>query len=170
VGEALIDDMSRIVAGDRFARAVAARLPTTVTVTAGEIAQDLSADDRHRISDVTVTRAAPPGADEAELARLETELAAVAEAVVAELQAEAPSWFARLGEDDVRLTITDGPSVRQLEPPLSERVGPLLRVALAALAGLGLAFLAHGLDPRLYTDEAAARAARAPVLGRLPRR
>ena len=59
VGETLIDDISRVIGGDRFAAAVAERLDGDVAVRAGEIGASLSATDRHRVTDITVTRSVP---------------------------------------------------------------------------------------------------------------
>lgn len=169
IGEALIDDIARIIPGDVFAAAVAARLPEGMAVTAGEIAGELSADDRHRVAGVSVTRAAPPGAGPAELAALRAELEAVAEAVLAELAENGSQWFARLGEDEVTITIVDRPDpAAPLPPSLRARLELPLRTALALVLGIGLAFLLHALDPRLHTAEEAARAAGAPVVGRVP--
>src|SRR3990172_11862942 len=43
IGEALIDDIARIIPSEAFAEAVSARLPTLFQVSPGEIASDLSA-------------------------------------------------------------------------------------------------------------------------------
>lgn len=168
VGEALIDDMSRLVAGDRFAEAVQARLPEGVRLAPGESASSLSADDRHRVSDVTVTRSAAPDASAAERAALAVDLGLISEAIVAELEENAGTWFARLGADEVRLTIVDGPRVDALPPSARERLEIPLRLGLGLLLGLGLAAGLHLADPRLYDGRAAARATGAAVLGRVP--
>lgn len=165
IGEALVDDISRLIPRDVFAAAVARRLPEGMEVTAGELAADTSATDRHRVSDITVTRRLPPGAD---AAAFQAELAAIAQAVVAELEENAGDWFARLGEDDVRLTVVDSPDVVVVAPGPRERLELPLRVLLALAVGVALALLLHALDPRLYTAEEAGRAAGAPVLGWLP--
>lgn len=166
VGEALIDDISRIIRGDRFAAAVASRLEG-IDVAPGESESSLSADDRHRVADVTVTRVAAAG--EGGRARAETELRAIALAVVAELEENGDAWFARLGADEVVLTIVDGPRVATLGPTLRERLEIPLRVALAALVALGAAAALHLADPRLHDPRDVERALALPVLGRLPR-
>lgn len=166
VGEALVDDISRIIPRDVFAAAVARRLPAEMQISAGELAADTSATDRHRVTDITVTRTLPPGTDETAFQR---ELAAIAQAVVAELEENAGQWFARLGADEVRLTLVDAPDVTRLPPSLRQRLELPLRVLLALVLGIGLALLLHALDPRLYTAADAGRAARAPVVGWLPR-
>lgn len=168
IGEALVDDITRIIPRDVFAAAVAARLPADMRVAAGEIAGELSADDRHRVADVTVTRAAPPGATDAEAAALRAELEAVALAVVDELEQNGDQWFARLGEDDVRITVVDRPDVERLAAPLRARIELPLRVALAALVAVGLAFALHAVDPRIHDAAAARAAAGADVVGAIP--
>jgi len=166
VGEALIDDISRIIRGDRFAAAVASRLEG-IDVAPGESESSLSADDRHRVADVTVTRAVDSGAGGR--ARTETELRAIALAVVAELEENGGAWFARLGADEVALTIVDGPRVASLGPTLRERLEIPLRVVLAALLAFGAAVALHLADPRLHDPRDVERALALPVLGRLPR-
>lgn len=168
IGEALVDDIARIISRDVFADAVAARLPEGLRVGAGEIASELSTDDRHRVAELTVTRAAPPGASAAEIDALAADLEAVALAVIAELEKNGTAWFARLGEDDIRVTVVDRPDVTRLDPPLRARIELPLRIALAILVSLGLAFALHALDPRLYTAAEARAAAGADVVGMLP--
>lgn len=167
IGEALVDDISRIIPRDVFAAAVAQRLPSGRRVSPGELAAETSATDRHRVADVTVTRTLPPDGD---AAALQAELAAVAAALVAELEENGSQWFARLGEDEVALTIVDAPDVTRLPLGIRQRLELPLRVLLAWLIGVGLALLLHALDPRLYTDAEARRAAGAPVVGWLPAR
>jgi capsular polysaccharide biosynthesis protein len=177
VGEALIDDLSRVIGLGVFAEAVAARLPpgraagasTAPAVIPGEIAGSLSATDRHRVADVRVTRAAPPGSTPEEQAALRAEVAAIAQAVAAELEENGGAWFARLGADDVRLTIIARPRMTVVPPSLQQRLELPLRLLLALLLGIGLAFLLHARDPRLYTETEIAVVLDRPILGRIPR-
>ena len=170
IAESLIDDIARVIPGDVFAEAVTARLPAGMRVTAGELASDLSAEDRHRVADVTVTRAAPPGATPSQVAAVRAELATIASAVVAELEQHGRQWFARLGEDDIAITIVDRPDVTVVPPSLRVRLDFPLRLGLATLVAVGLAFALHALDPHLYTADEAAAVAEATVLGEIPRR
>jgi len=171
IGEALIDDIARIIPRDVFAAAVARRLPAEARVTAGEIASELSADDRHRVADLTVTRMAPPGASPAEIEALKTELQAVARAVVAELEENGNQWFARLGEDQIAITVVDEPDEAAVVPlPIRVRIELPLRVILAVLVAVGLAFGLHATDGRVYSDAEAGAAAGVGVVGRIPRR
>jgi len=169
IGEALIDDMSRIVGGDRFAAAVAARLPRGVALAPGDVASSLAADDRHRVADLSVTRTVPPPGDAAARDRAAAEALTVAEAVVAELEARGGTWFTYLGAERIGLTVIDGPRVAELPAPLRVRLERPLRVTLALVVALGLAGAAHLADRRLHDEVAAAAAAGAAVLARIPR-
>jgi capsular polysaccharide biosynthesis protein len=169
IGEALIDDFSRIVAGDVFAEAVEERLPTAMSIGAGEVASSLSATDRHRIADVTVTRSIAAGASEAQ-AQASQELKAIAEAVVAELEENSGSWFERLGDEEAAVTVIARPTVVVLPPSLRHRLDLPLRLLLAFLLGAALALLLHVVDKRLYSPDEARQFAGAPVVGLIPRR
>lgn len=169
IGAALIDDIARVIPSEAFAAAVAGRLPDGVDVSAGEIASELSATDRHRIADVWVRRSVPAESLSVPDDDPRGPLALVADKVVEELEENGAGWFARLGEDDIALTVIDGPTVFVAQPSLRTRLDLPLRVALALVVGIGLAFLLHALDPRLYTGSEAVAASRATVVGRIPR-
>lgn len=160
VGEALIDDLSRILPGAAFAAAVNARLPAAAAVAPGEISGAVSAEDRHRVTDVTIRRAA------ADAARLEGIAAAVAD----ELVENGGAWAARLGTDGAVITLVDGPHVAAVPASLADRLALPLRLALAVLVALGLAAARHAADPVVRHASDAAAAAAAPVLAALPRR
>lgn len=175
VAEAMADDLARIIGRDVFAEAIEARLSDDAARSPEDLdigfASSFSAEDRHRIIDLTVSGSAPPEADAATLERLVDRMTGLALAVVDELDQNAPRWFAYLGEPGVTVTLIDrpDPAVR-LPPTLRERLELPLRVALAGLLALLLAFLLHGLDRRVHDPEAAALAAGAPLLARIPRR
>ncbi len=168
IGEALIDDLARIIGGDVFAAAVARHLPPGTEVAAGEIASSLSATDRHRIADITVRRALPARVPADEVAKVERQLLAIAQAVVEELNAHGADWFARLGEDEVVLSVIDSPRVERLPASLTERLQQPLRLLLALLIGLGLAAWREAIDLAIRNAEQAALAVAAPVLGVIP--
>ncbi len=166
IGEALIDDLARILPGDAFAAAVQARLPEGVSVREGESSGSLSADDRHRVMDVSVTRTVDGAAD---VNALRSDLALVAQAVVAELEEDGDRWLALLGSDGVRLNVVDGPEVVILPASLQRRIELPLRILLALLIALGFSLVLHLQDPRIYGATAAEAAAGAPVIGSIPR-
>jgi uncharacterized protein involved in exopolysaccharide biosynthesis len=176
VGETLVDDISRIVGGDRFAIAVAARLESLPpwgpgsddqAVTAGEIASSLSATDRHRVLDITVTRALAAGAPTGSPDALRHQLNAIASAAAEELAANGGDWFALLGARGARLTVVDGPVAGAAPPSLRSRLEMPLRIAAAAALGAALAIALWALDPRVRSDAEAARVCGAPILGRV---
>lgn len=171
IGESLVDDLARIVGRDRFAAAVAERLPAGRGPAPGEIAAELSAEDKHRILEISVSRALPGDAAPEAQARLQAELLELARAVQAELEQSGGQWFARLGEDAVALSLIDAPEPAQPQPlGLRERLDLPLRLLLALLAGLGLAALREGLDRRIHGPAELAQDPDLRLLGRIPRR
>ncbi len=171
IGESLVDDLARIVGRDRFAAAVAERLPAGQGPAPGEIAAELSAEDKHRILEISVSRALPGDADAAAQARLQAELLDLAGAVQAELEQSGGQWFARLGEDAVALSLIDAPEPAQPQPlGLRERLDLPLRLLLALLAGLAFAALREGLDRRIHGPAELAEDPDLRLLGRIPRR
>jgi capsular polysaccharide biosynthesis protein len=78
-------------------------------------------------------------------AQLET----IVTAAVDVLQTRSQVYFAQLGGQPAQVTILSQSGVAAAPPPLTDRYGPFLRIGLGLLAGLGLALLAHYLDPVL---------------------
>lgn len=171
IGESLVDDLARIVGRDRFAAAVAARLPAGQAPAPGEIAAELSAEDKHRILEVSVSRPLPGGADDAAADRLAQEVLDLARAVQAELEEDGSRWFARLGEDAVALSLIDAPEPALPQPPgLRQRLDLPLRLVLALLVGLAIAALREGLDRRIHGPAELAEVGGLRLLARIPRR
>ncbi len=177
VAEAIVDDLARIIGRDVFAEAVANRLPADLARSrapkdlVGMISSSLSADDRHRIIEIAVTGTAPPAASPEAEAALASDLDHIARAVIEELEQQPEPWLSALGEDHVELTLIDRPDpAHRLPPSLRQRLDLPLRVIAATLLALALATLLHLRDPRLHDPAAAAQAAGAPILARIPRR
>lgn len=168
VGEALVDDLSRILPGDAFATAVSARLPQALAVRPDEIQGSVSAEDRHRVTDVTVRRTLPAGARVD--AAAERDVAAIAAAVAAELAENGGRWSSRLGAEGAAFSIVDGPHVTLAPRPLAERLALPLRVLVALLVALAVAAALHASDDRVRTAGDAAVATQAPLLATVPRR
>jgi capsular polysaccharide biosynthesis protein len=171
IGESLVDDLARMVGRDQFALAVSKRLPAGVAVSLGEIAAELSAEDKHRILDLTVSRSLPGEATAAEQAAARDEILAIADAVEMELREDGGTWFARLGEQAVSLTLIDAadpPSPQALS--LRQRLDLPLRLALAFLAALGAAALQEGLDRRIHDAAGVRSQLGLGLLGSIPRR
>lgn len=177
VAEAIVDDLARIIGRDVFAEAVASRLPADLTRSrapvdlVGMISSSLSADDRHRIIEISITGATASEASPEAESSLASDLEHIARAVIEELEEQPEPWLSALGEDQVVLTLIDRPDpAHRLPPSLRQRLDLPLRVTAATLLALALATLLHLRDPRLHDPAAAAQAAGAPILARIPRR
>lgn len=68
-------------------------------------------------------------------------------AVIQVLQTRNQDYFAQLGGVPATVTILDQTLPASAPPPIADRLGVVLRFGLAFAAGLGLAVLAHYLDP-----------------------
>jgi capsular polysaccharide biosynthesis protein len=97
------------------------------------------------------------------------QLAAIGEAALVVLQTRNADYFAQLGGTPATVTILDAPRVEAAPPPLTDRLGPVLRVGLGLLAGIGLALIAHSVDPVLRRKEDV-EALGLPVIATIPRR
>ena len=171
IGESLVDDLSRMVGRDQFALAVTQRLPAGMVASPGEIVGELSAEDKHRILDLTVSRSLPGEATADQVARAQDELLRIADAAELELRENGSHWFARLGEQAVALTLIDAPEQPQPQPPgLRQRLDLPLRLLLALVVACGIAALREGLDRRIHDAVAAQTVLDAAILGRIPRR
>lgn len=92
----------------------------------------------------------------------------IAYAAIEVLQTRSQDYFPQLGGDPARVTLLDEPQVAPQPPSLANRFAPLLRLAVALLAGLGLAVLAEYLDDTVR-DRAALEAGGLRVLASVPR-
>ncbi len=97
------------------------------------------------------------------------QLEAIAEAAVWVLQNRNAAYFAQLGGTPATITVLDRPRIAAAPPPLTDRFGPLIRIGLGLLAGIGLAVLAHLLDRALHRREDV-EALGIPVIVTIPRR
>lgn len=77
------------------------------------------------------------------------DLVTIATAAVDVLQTRTDVYFPQMGSAPAVVTVLDAVSVAPAPPPLTNRFAPFIRLGLGLLAGLGLAFLAHYLDPFL---------------------
>lgn len=95
-------------------------------------------------------------------------LAVLVEAAVEVLRTRNGAYFPQVGSAPADVTLLDDPVIVPAPPPLTNRFAPLLRVGIALFAGVGLAFLAHYLDPTLRQRDDL-EALGVPVVGTLPR-
>jgi capsular polysaccharide biosynthesis protein len=139
--EYLIDDLSEVVKSAAFAQAVADTLvkegtwaDSAASIPVGAIQGATSGGKLHRILTVSITW---PDAGQ---------LAAIANATVAALQQESPSFFALSGSESIELHLIDPPVVVPVGPSLTQRLQLPIRLFLALVAGLALTFLLDYLD------------------------
>jgi capsular polysaccharide biosynthesis protein len=156
--EYLADDFSEVVKYSAFARDVTAHLaagPTPLEVPPGAIQGATVAEKQHRILALHITWGDPG------------QLAAIAAAAAQVLTQEGGKYFAQVGVEGLRLTVIDEPTVTQVPPGLRQRLDLPLRLALALIAGVALAFFLDYLDDSVR-DRAELEALGIAVLGELP--
>ena len=95
-------------------------------------------------------------------------LQAAVDAAAEVLQTRSAAYFPQVGSAPAAVTLLGTPGIAPAPPPLADRFGPLIRVALGLLGGVALAFLAHYLDPTLRRREDV-EALGLPVIAALPR-
>ena len=140
--EYLVDDFSEVLATEMFARAVNARLTEKgLSIPANLIQGHASTGEQHRIISITFTW------------HDSDELQAIADATVAELEQNAESYFAQLGTEDAGVHVLDSPAVFQQGQSARQRVEWPLRIVLAIIAGIGVAFLREYLDDTVRRRE-----------------
>ncbi len=155
--EYLIDDFSEIVKGSEFARVVSQHLADQgIQVAPGQIQGSTQTGELHRILTVTLYDGDPH--------RLE----AIADAVAATMTQDAHLFMPRLLEDQGAVYLINRGTVVPVGPGLKQRLDLPLRLVLALLAGVGLAFLVNYLLPRVYTRDDL-EALGIDVMGEIPR-
>jgi capsular polysaccharide biosynthesis protein len=95
-------------------------------------------------------------------------LQTIVNAAVDVLKTRAQDYFPQLGGQPARVTVLDVPVVSPAPPPITNRLAPIIKLAVGFLGGVGLAFLAEYLDPRLR-DREQVEALGVPVIATLPR-
>lgn len=152
--EYLVDDLSEVVKSAAFAQNIATLAGLDVPV--GAIQGATSAGKLHRI--LTVGVAWP---DQEQLAR-------IANAIVATLTQHGETYFAQLSTTRAVVSNIDPPVVVPVGRSLRQRLELPLRLILAVIAGVALAFLLDYLDPALrHHDDLAMLGL--PILGEIPR-
>lgn len=155
--EYLVDDFTEVVHSGLFAQNVSQRLAQqAITVPPNTIQGSAASGKQHRI--ITINFA---GSDQAQLA-------AIADAVAAELAENAPAYFRQLGTDGAGVTLIDGPTISAVGPSLRQRLDWPLRVLLALAVGLGLVFLLDYWDTSVRTRQEI-EALGLAVIGEIPR-
>jgi capsular polysaccharide biosynthesis protein len=133
--EYLVDDFTQFVSSQAVADAVSQRLADQgLQVPPGVIQSSTASEQVHRVVTIRVTWGDP---DEA---------LSIVTAAVEVLKQDAPAYFGRLGLEQPQVTLFDGPGVSAVPPSLTERLDLPVRLLLALLAGITLAFLLNYLD------------------------
>ncbi len=156
--EYIRDDFVEIVASDSFADDVNAQLARMgvngITVRKGNISGTI--EKQRRLMSLAVTWNQPDQAQK------------IAEAAVQNLAENNAKYFAQLGSSAASLTIVDRPVVSRVGTSLREQLDIPIRIALALLAGLALAFILDYLDTSVR-DAREVEALGLRVIGEIPR-
>ncbi len=156
--EYIRDDFVEIVASDTFADDVNAQLArmgvTGIAVRKGNISGTI--EKQRRLMSLTVTW------NEREPAQK------IAEAAVQNLAENNGKYFAQLGSSAAALTIVDRPVVSRVGTSLREQLDIPIRIALALLAGIALAFILDYLDTSVR-EARDVEMLGLPVIGEIPR-
>lgn len=150
--ELTVNAFTEWVLGSRFRDEIAVLLPDADLSTLG-----ISADNARSVGRIELRY---PDADG---------LAAISEAVVTVLSTRSQDYFAQLGGQPAEVTVLNVTPISAAPPALPDRFGSLIRIGLGLVAGVGLAFLAHYLDPFLRRREDV-EALGLPVVGAIPRK
>jgi len=117
----------------------------------------LAADNAHSVGQIYLSY---PDADG---------LQTLTDAALTVLSTRSQDYFAQLGGQPAHVTILGETPVTPAPPPITDRFGAIFRVGLGLIAGIGLVFLAHYLDPVLRRREDV-EALGLPVVGMIPRK
>ena len=152
--EYLIDDLTQIMKGQRFARDVLAEAGESTT---GDVVmRGQKAEKTHRVLSFSVETADPEQA---------SRLAGAAARVI---QTKGGDYLAQLHQKNAVLTVVDGPAVAPVRPVTRSALDAGVRGALGLILGLGALFLIEYLDPTIRSSRELERLLRVPVMGEIP--
>lgn len=155
--EYIVNGLTDWVRGGKFAEAVSKRLATQgIDVPAGAIQGGLAVDNARSMLTISLT------AGDA------TQLEQMLGGVIAVLTEDNAGALPQLGGENALLTQLDEPVVNPISAGIRSQLDLPLRVALALAAGLGLALLAHYLDPTVRDRDEVARAGLS-ILAEIPK-
>ncbi len=92
----------------------------------------------------------------------------IVDAAIQVLTTRSQAYFPQLGGDSAQVTILDQATVSAAPTPLTNRFAPLMRLGIAVLIGLALAFFAEYIDQTIYHQDDLRRLG-IPLLGSVPR-
>ena len=140
--EYLVDDVAEFVRSSVFAQAVSTRLANKgINIHAGAIRGSTQAGQLHRILTISIIWGDA------------TQLADIANAVAAVLPDEIAKHFAQVGNGEVCANLIDPPAIGPVGPSLREKLDLPIRLLLAMVAGIALAFLLDYLDDTVRTGQ-----------------
>lgn len=157
--EYIRDDFVEIIQSDSFADDVNAEIAKMgaagITVHKSNISGAI--EKQRRLMSMTVTWSNPEQA------------AQVAEAAVRSLAQNNKKYFAQLGSNAASLVVIDHPAVSRIGASLREQLDIPIRVLIALLAALALAFILDYMDTSVR-DARDVEALGLPVVGEIPRK
>jgi capsular polysaccharide biosynthesis protein len=153
--EYLVDDFSEVVKSQRFADDIRAQLGQD-GVEGATIEGLAGAQKTHRVLTLKIS-----GSSAEQVRR-------VAEAAQRVIETNAGSYFAQLAVNNARVSVIDPPVVGIEGGRNRNLLDIAIRTAVGAALGLGLVFLLHYLDTRLYETPEFEHVLRLPVLGEIP--
>jgi capsular polysaccharide biosynthesis protein len=148
--EYLADDLSEVVKGGDFAAVISERVGFSVP------AGTVFATREHRIMTVNITWAEP------------AQVVTIAEAVAAEVENAGQQYFPQLEDVQAQAVLIDGPGIGQVGRSLRDKLDLPLRLFIALVAGVALAFLWDYLDDTVR-ERGEVESLGVPVLGEIPR-
>jgi capsular polysaccharide biosynthesis protein len=155
--EYLINSLTAWVTTGSFAEEVSAALDEAgMAVAPAAVRGSLAADNARSVMAVFVS-----GGDAAQVE-------AIANAVITVMRTRSQAYFPQLAAQPADVIALDDVALAPVAPGLLTRFQPLLKVAVALLAGIALAALVEYLDDSIY-GRADVEALDIPVLGEIPR-
>ncbi|MFN2290681.1 MAG: YveK family protein [Anaerolineae bacterium] len=148
--EYLADDLSEVVKGGDFAARISERVGFAVPAGA------IFATREHRIMTVNITWGDP------------AQVVTIAEAVAAEIESAGQQYFPQLEDVQAEAVLIDGPGIGQVGRSLREKLDLPLRLFIALIAGVALAFLWDYLDDTVR-ERSELESLGLQVLGEIPR-
>jgi len=152
VSEYITDDFSEVVKSSLFAQDVSA----CAAVPVGGIQGAANTQKQHRILTLNI------GSQDRE------QLTKIANCAAKALREDNAKYFAQLNTYRAAIQIIDGPTISESTADLRGRLDLPIRIALAAVAGIALAFLIDYLDDSVRSAREVEQLG-VPVLGEIPR-
>jgi capsular polysaccharide biosynthesis protein len=154
--EYFVDELTEIVGSEAFARVVSEELANTgLDFPTGDLHGLMGADRKHRILTLHITWGE------------QAELEEIANAASKVLQKRSADFLGQLGTTDADIRLIDPPVVLPAGRSLKEKLDLPIRLLLALLAGVALAFLLDYLDDTVR-NRAEVQTMGLAVLGEIP--